>query len=296
VPATNRPPTLARCTAAILASDEPPDELIVVEEPAGAGPAAARNAGARSARGDLLVFVDADIVLHPTALGLIRSRLEGDPGLAGVFGSYDERPDGGTVSVFRNLLHHHVHHASAGEAETFWAGIGAIRRDVFLEIGGFDEERYPRPSVEDIELGTRLSASGARLLLDPAIQGTHLKRWTLATMVRTDLFDRGVPWTLLMLERGRIGSGLNLGWRHRASALASVAVIGAIATGRPRAAALPTVTLVALNGRFYRLLARRAGSRAAVAGVGLHVVHHATGVLAAGLGVARYVRERRRRA
>jgi Glycosyl transferase family 2 len=292
VPATNRPPTLDRCTAAIRASAEPPDELIVVDEPAGLGPAGARNAGARSARGELLVFVDADVELHPDALGRIRRHLDGDSGLAGVFGSYDARPDGGLVSVFRNLLHHHVHHASPGPAETFWAGVGAVRKDAFERSGGFDERRYPRPSIEDIELGVRLSEAGDRLLLDPAIQGTHLKRWTLASMVRTDLLDRGVPWTMLLLERRRVPSGLNLGWRHRASALASVLIVVSLARGRPRAALPPAVALVALNRRFYALLARRAGSGTAVAGVGLHVLHHATGALALALGVARHLGKR----
>ena len=52
-------------------------------------------------------------------------------------------------------------------------------------VDGFDARRYPRPSIEDVELGGRLSGRG-RLVLDPALQGTHLKEWTLASMVVTD--------------------------------------------------------------------------------------------------------------
>ena len=85
-----------------------------------------------------------------------------DPGLVAVFGSYDDDPPAdGAVSTFRNLLHHHVHQAAAGPASTFWAGLGALRRDAFLASGGFDERRYPASSVEDIELGMRLSAAWA---------------------------------------------------------------------------------------------------------------------------------------
>src|SRR5207244_3957033 len=108
-----------------------------------------------------------------------------------------------------------------GPAATVWAGHGGIRRASFLAVGGFDAERYPTPAIEDVELGLRLTASGARIALDPLLQGRHLKAWTLPTMVRTDFARRGLPWAELLLE-GRGGSGaLNLGRRHRLSALAS---------------------------------------------------------------------------
>lgn len=49
----------------------------------------------------------------------------------------------------------------------------------------------------------RHSESGARILLDPAIQGTHHKQWTLASMVATDIRQRAIPWSrLLLLQRG----------------------------------------------------------------------------------------------
>ena len=62
VPATDAPPALSRCVEAIRNADEAPEELIVVESAAGPGPAAARNAGAEQANGDVLVFVDSDVL------------------------------------------------------------------------------------------------------------------------------------------------------------------------------------------------------------------------------------------
>src|SRR5262249_5000753 len=130
VPATNAPPTLGACVEAIRAAAEPPDELIVVED--GGGPADARNRGASLARGDVLVFVDADVVVHPDAFARIRADFDRDPDLGALFGSYDDRPAApGVVSAFRNLLHHHVHQQGAGRATTFWAGLGAVRREAF---------------------------------------------------------------------------------------------------------------------------------------------------------------------
>ena len=156
IPATDRPATLNVVIAAVerAASAE---ELIVVDSPEHLGPAAARNLGAQRAQGDVIVFVDADVEVHEDAFGRIRSAFDRDQTLAASFGSYDDAPGAdGIVSDFRNLLHHHVHHQGAGVATTFWAGLGAIRREVFLAIGGFDEARFPRASIEDVELGMRL--------------------------------------------------------------------------------------------------------------------------------------------
>ena len=174
--------------------------MLVVTDPS-LGASDARNAGAARATGDVLVFVDADVRVHPDALGRIRAAFDADPSLTALHGSYDDSPSHrSTVSAFRNLLHHHVHQANPGPAETFWTGLGAVRRDAFLAVGGFDAERYPHPSIEDIELGHRLVAAGGTLVLDPTVQGTHLKRWTLRSMVHTDFARRAVPWIALQVR------------------------------------------------------------------------------------------------
>jgi GT2 family glycosyltransferase len=292
VPATDRPPTLERCLAAINAADEPPEQLVVVDDAAEPGPAAARNAGAMGVDADVLLFVDADVEVHRDAFVRVRRAFDRDSDLGAVFGSYDDAPPApGLVSRFRNLLHHHVHQAAAGPASTFWAGIGAIRRNVFEAHGGFDAQRYPRPSIEDIELGGRLAAAGVRIELDPALLGTHLKSWTLGSMLETDFARRGVPWVALMLGTEASRSALNLGWRHRASAAAVGLGALALARGRSPAAAAALAALVVLNRDFYALLLRRQGPTGAIAGIGLHALHHVTGIAAVPAGVVRYLRE-----
>jgi len=281
VPATNRPATIERCVDAIRRADDPPEELIVVEEPPKSGPAHARNLGALEATGDILVFVDSDVIVHRDAFRRIRAAFAASPRLDALFGSYDDAPEApGAVSGFRNLLHHDVHQRSAGPAATFWAGLGAVRRELFLRAGGFDAARFPLPSIEDVELGARLAAGGARIELDPELLGTHLKAWTLTEMVRTDFARRGVPWVSVLLEGQGSASVLNLGWRHRLSAATCVLGAAALVRRRPLLAAAAAASLVALNHDFYALLLRRRGPVEAAAGVGLHALHHLTGAAA----------------
>ena len=295
IPATDAPSSLPHCLAALTRCDEP-HEVMVVRDAGLGGPAAARNAGVARTSGEIVVFVDADVEVHPDALRRLRAALDADPGLDAVFGAYDDRPAASaTVSRFRNLLHHHVHTSSPGRATTFWAGLGAIRREAFDAVGGFDARRYPRPSIEDVELGMRLHAAGRRIAIEPAARGTHLKRWTLRSMLRTDLVARGAPWVALRLERGGAGGGeLNLAWRHRLAAGAAVVAVAGAASGRGRVAALGLVAMVAPNAGFYALLARLGGPRLALAGVPLHLVHHLTAAASVPAGLVFWARRGRR--
>jgi hypothetical protein len=186
-------------------------DLVIQLSGAPRGPAYARNRGAEMARGEVVVFVDADVVVHPDTLRRFAWEFVNDAELGAVFGSYDHSPPSpGLVSQYRNLLHHYHHQENPGEAETFWAGCGAIRRSVFQEAGMFDDWHYRRPSIEDIELGHRVRAVGGRIQLRPEIECTHLKHWTLGNMLRTDLFDRGIPWVRLLLQEGKLGQHKSL--------------------------------------------------------------------------------------
>jgi glycosyltransferase involved in cell wall biosynthesis len=296
VPVHNGRLQLPRCLDSLLRSEFADFEVIVVDDcstdntpeivsrfgarylrtPHNQGPGGARNLGAREARGEIIVFIDADIVVPPEVLGLIAEEFRRDRELAALFGSYDEDPAWKDfLSQYKNLTHHYVHQTAREEAVTFWAGCGAMRRDVFLEFGGFNTAKYPNPSIEDIELGYRLSMAGRRIRLDKRVQVKHLKKWTVRGLLRADIFYRAIPWTRLILETRNLPRDLNLTIASQLSA-ALVGLLVLVAIALPAAAlgwlpawasakwllaagAAAALALLALNWRVYRWFAERRG-------------------------------------
>lgn len=285
VPCYRENDQLPRCLAAIQQAITPEVEVLVVcdggdfewaariakehgavslHQETNKGPGAARNLGAQHASAELLLFLDSDVIMAPDVIERVLAAFSQDPGLTGLMGSYDDAPDDpGFFSQFKNLQHHYVHQKGGEEAFTFWGACGAIRRDAFLAIGGFDE-RFDRPSIEDIELGYRLTAAGHRLALRREIQVKHLKRWTACSMAKTDLFCRAIPWARLLMSYGSMKRDLNL----KGSAQASVALSYLLLLGLGVAILYPmslggsaicATGLLVLNRDFYSFLLRKRG-------------------------------------
>jgi hypothetical protein len=162
-------------------------------------------------------------------------------------------------------------------------------------VGGFDETLA---WIRDIELGMRLRREGGVIVLDPSIQGKHLKRWTLTSMIWTDLFRRGVPWLRLILDGRADSATLNLTWRNRLGTGTSVVLVVGLARRNVRLVLTALAVLTVVDRDFYALLFRRGGLRMAAAGVPLHVVHRLTAVAAIPIALTGHVLDRstRRRA
>jgi glycosyltransferase involved in cell wall biosynthesis len=251
VPERNGGDKLQKSLLALTKATPPPNELIVVADgdtdeswrmaeefgarvlkiPKPQGPARARNLGAQNAQGDILFFADADVVIPLDALSQIEAAFNNDPHLTALFGSYDDDPgETNFLSQYKNLFHHYVHQRSQEEASTFWAGCGAIRRKVFLELGGFDES-YRKPCIEDIELGYRLKKAGCRIRLSKTLQVKHLKRWTIYNLLKSDFFDRALPWTELILRDRSFINDLNLRFSSRLSVMLTYGFLAALVGG-----------------------------------------------------------------
>ena len=272
----------------IVVDDTSTDDTAVVAAAMGArvmpsggrlGPGGARNQAAAQATGEVLWFVDADVVVHKDAAREIR-RAFSEPGVTAVFGCYDDQPPAKNfLSQYKNLVHHFYHHRGGGEASTFWAGCGAVRKDAFLAIGGFDVVRYTRPSIEDIELGYRLRAAGGRIVLWPALQGTHLKVWRFLNLIHTEVFCRAIPWSRLMLSQTGLVNELNVGTAERLRAvLAGLFFAGSAASLHPAVpgwVALALLGAIALaNASLLRLFYRRKGLLFALGGLLFHQVYY----------------------
>jgi len=126
-------------------SDDTPDvasKLGATVIPSGGrlGPGGARNIAARNTKGDILWFIDADVIVHENAAKIMMTGFDNDEVVA-VFGSYDDEPPAQNfLSQYKNLVHHYYHQRAKKDASTFWSGCGAVKKDVFLKQGGFDIE------------------------------------------------------------------------------------------------------------------------------------------------------------
>jgi len=305
---------LPACLQAVAAARRPEDELVLVDDGStdesaeiarqfegnlvslarSHGPAFARNRGAEKAAGWILFFIDADVLCHSDTLSRIEKIFTEDGGLAAAIGSYDADPPARNfISRYKNLTHHYVHQNSAAEASTFWTGCGAIRKEVFLDLGGFDES-YARPSIEDIELGYRLRARGFRIVMRRDLVVTHAKEWTLGSLLRSDIVDRAIPWTILQLSYGRLLNDLNVSRVHRASSLLTCACLLLCICGIfmpilfPVAAAL-MVPVVYWNRKLYYFYLRRDGLAFAFGAAAMHWLYYCYSVAAFALGTTAFL-------
>jgi glycosyltransferase involved in cell wall biosynthesis len=314
IPVYNGEGTVAECLSAVFQSGYESLEVIVVDDHStdhsratvrqfpcaiirleeNVGAAAARNRGARASTGEVLFFLDADILIERDTIERILRTFRSRSDIGALFCSYqkDTIPSN-FCSRYKNLVHHYTHQISESNAATFCSGFGAVRREVFFRFGGFDE-RYR--SLEDIEFGYRLHQAGCRIYLDKEIQLTHCKRYSLIGLIQSDLFHRAVPWTKIMLQKRIFRNDLNT----RINNVLSVPVVFLILLAIPLlplysasryAVLLLLVVFLALNLDFYGFVYRERGlgfTLKTVAMSWLSYLYSGVGLL---IGVAAFLRE-----
>jgi glycosyltransferase involved in cell wall biosynthesis len=284
VPVYNGSKYLERCLDALLASSYSDYEVIVVDDastddsmeiarrkgvtvlplPKRVGQSAARNSAVEIARGEILLFVDADVVVRPDTISKVAVDFATNPKIAALFGSYDDEPaEGNFLSQYKNLQHHFVHQQGNSEASTFWTGCGAVRRVVFKALGGLDPD-WRFKDIEDIEFGYRMRWAGHRILLHKDLQVKHLKRWTLRSWLRADIFYRAVPWSRLIIENGAMMNDLNLRMSDRISAglLGLSLALLSLSIFEPFLLVIVPLlltTIVVINHRFYAFFLKKRG-------------------------------------
>jgi glycosyltransferase involved in cell wall biosynthesis len=144
------------------------------------GPAYARNRGVELARGEVVVFVDGDVVVRPYTLSRMLATLAENPDVDAVSASRDEKSGARNfISQYWNMLLRFGEEHHSGNCAQFAPGCGAVRRRAFLSAGMYDEWRFSTPCLESVELGERLLGAGRGALLSSELKVTHLKEWNI---------------------------------------------------------------------------------------------------------------------
>lgn len=200
IPAWNAAQTITQCLDSLGAQTVSPKEIILVDDGSDdsttetcsdynvkvfstggrKGPATARNMGALEASGEILLFLDSDVTVPCDLLEKVNDHFR-DEAVWAVQTLYTpECPALDCVSQYQNYYYYYgLNRMHEKNIATFATWCSAIRRNRFLEIGGFNV-RIPEPTVEDEELGYTIADNGGKIALDKSILVTHLARYNLS--------------------------------------------------------------------------------------------------------------------
>lgn len=218
VPVANAKETIGKCLEAIFLSDIKNYEVIVVfdgpqdkktisivnkfklkiiKNKKSKGEAAAKNKGASLAKANILFFVDADVVINRNAPKKVIyniKQLNYDVAI-GTYNSFTPIPN--SISKLRSLWQNYLFNENKGKINSFWSGCVAIRKEVFLATGKFEEKQQFR-GMSDVAFGDSLKKANKKIILDPKISSIHLKKWTFSRWIKSDLKERALPWARLL--------------------------------------------------------------------------------------------------
>ena len=276
-----------------IASDFP---ARIVTSSGRVGPAAARNLGARVAEGDIVFFIDSDVMVRPDSLAVLMERFEADEEIDGLVGvqAADMRFRN-LASQYKNLWMRWTYLRCTGDVPLFYTTAAAIRRDAFLRAGGFDHG-YGTPNVEDTAFGQKLRRLGVRVQVQPDLEVEHVKRYSLWTMLMTD-FRRAVSLTRLKLRHRRdlADNDTSVPGSYIVSiplaAFGALAVLAGLLLRLPVVAALGALAgagVLALNREFLDQIRRSEGFLVALGAAPLLCLELLVSAAGAAVGLAGY--------
>ena len=319
MPVYNAERLLGECLTALRASTWRDFEILVVDDsstdasreiaaahgarviPSGGrlGPAGARNKGVEYARGDIVFFIDSDVVVRPETMTRLMAAFDADPGLDGIIAVQSPTMRFQNLcSVYKNLWMYHTYARRAGEdVPLFYTTAAGLRRQAFIDSGGFDHG-YSNPNVEDTDYGQKLARMGYRLRVLPDLEVEHVKGYDLAGLLRVD-FLRSMSLARLKLRKSADGIGNNDTSVPTSyivcvplAALAFLALVGGIVLGSPAlllANFLALTTILVLNVPFLRLIRAHGGVQTWGLSCGLLIIELLTAGAGSAYGIATYL-------
>jgi len=297
VPVHNRAGELKVCLGAIIGNDPAPGEVIVVDdgstddsarvaEELGCrvirierrGASFARNTGARNAQNGTLMFVDSDIEIGGNDVARLAESFENEDLRAAFTIVDDEFRADDVISDFYNLTHHYIFLKQAGETRTCYTSFFAVRKDLFLESGGFDDS-WEKAVLDDVVLGWRLLKNECRLVCREDIRVRHHKKLGPAGFVR-NRFRVGYEWFRAAARYCRMTKDRNFSLSDMVVSLripVNVLLVTCLVGCSVFSSTLPVALLAAAifmiwNLRFFVFLGRRRGPGFAALGCGLLLI------------------------
>lgn len=325
IPVCDAEAVLERCLRAALAALPADFEIIVVDDASRdrspeiaarfpcrlfrldvrQGAAFARNYGAAKARGSVLVFIDADILVKPGTFQRIRSALSTRPDIDAVVGLYEPaHEDPGIFTQYKNLYTFYEYSRAPERIWWFFTSIGAVRVKAFSAAGGFDPSLSSVSGLDDIDFGQRLFSMGHSILLDKGLTVSHLKRFTWATFLENE-WVRSAAWMEYVLSGRSLGLGGRRAPRQAQAPLPFLCGVLSLSAGilsmllafrDPRFGAVAAawfVVWLASSSRFLITLGRFLPRRKWLSAALVLAVDHAVMGLGGLAGLLRYLRSRR---
>lgn len=200
----------------------------IIRLPVNRGPAAARNAAAKRAKGHVLVFLDADVTAYPDTLKNVAQKFMDDADLTALTGVWDKYQK--TKSFFpqfkalRDWSYWTNERDSGGYYYLFSTRVAAVKRDVFVRLGGFNEAFR---QMEDVEITYRIAKRYA-IIFAPDVRVHHEFEGFIA--VAKKYFWRSFYWTRLYEKRRKFDPVATTVWESIA-AISAVGAIGMLGIG-----------------------------------------------------------------
>ena len=168
-------------------------QIKIIELPENKGPALARNKGFQVAQGDIILFLDSDVILNKNSLSLIIDKFS----LAevnAIQGIYSHEPNYKYLATqfYQSYLCYYVWPKNKKYASTLVTGCFAIRKEIFNKFGGFDVN-IENASCEDEKFGYSLIEKGYKILILRDLQVVHRVNYNVINLIKrrlTQEFDR----------------------------------------------------------------------------------------------------------
>ena len=213
VPAYNSEKTLPDCLQAVRQSGYSDYELVVVDDGSTDGTERiakqfadrvirheknisrieARNSGIKAALGDILIFIDSDVVIQPQSLEIIVDFFENHPAINVVTGLLSKtHPNDDFFSQYKNLYMNYIFSRLPDRVSFLFGSVFAARREVIENmVKGFDKG-------EDTAMGQELVRRGESIAFIRKLEVIHLKKYSFLSWLKND-FEIPFNWIRIFL-------------------------------------------------------------------------------------------------